>query len=232
MRSANRKLYEDLMLRSNYELIMRALTGSIFAATILGMLYFLPPIYFSLLLLAMLLIILCIEWPRLAARNSALWLLIPLYPIAPFILLLMMNNNPAQHALLPLLFITAFCNDTGAYLFGKLFGNHSLSPAISPKKTWEGVIGGFICVIFCLLLFQYLSYLTIGTLNYIQIILFSLAISISATTGDLFESWLKRQAHIKDTGSLLPGHGGLLDRLDSVLFLATLFSLFQFLGLH
>lgn len=207
--------------------VIRAVTGSIFAATILGILYFLPPLYFSLLLFLILAVILITEWPRLATDNPAFWLLTPLYPIAPFIVLFSMNNNPAQHALLPLLFIAAFCNDTGAYLSGNLFGKHLLFASISPKKTWEGFFGGALCVILCLLLFSHLTLNnTLSTLNLAQISLFGVAISITATAGDLFESWLKRQAQLKDTGSLLPGHGGLLDRLDSILFLVILFCFF------
>jgi phosphatidate cytidylyltransferase len=206
--------------------VLRAITGSFFAAAIFGTLYMLPPIYFSLLFLLMLLIILFNEWPQIGKNNVALWLLVPFYPAIPFALLIYMNHITEGRALLPLIFISAFCNDTGAYVIGKLFGKHPLLQSISPKKTLEGFFGGILCVILCLFFFQYFNPNSpIKGFNLSQTFLFGIAIGIIATAGDLFESLLKRQAQLKDASSLLPGHGGLLDRLDSILFLAILFYL-------
>lgn len=98
--------------------------------------------------------------------------------------------------------------DTGSYIAGKLFGQHVLRPRISPQKTVEGLIGGF-----------FGSFITwhIGYSDFLPY-KFALIICCLAFLGDLFESFLKRKAGIKDAGTLLPGHGGLLDRLDSYLF--------------
>lgn len=101
--------------------------------------------------------------------------------------------------------------DSSAYFAGKNFGKHKLAPTISPGKTWEGVLGALIAVtIFGLLLRHFLHYsgwLLIGLW----------CITIVSVMGDLFESKLKRQAHLKDSGQILPGHGGVLDRIDGLM---------------
>ncbi|WP_031425830.1 phosphatidate cytidylyltransferase [Flavimarina sp. Hel_I_48] len=112
------------------------------------------------------------------------------------------------------LFILIWVNDTFAYIVGKSIGRHKLFPSISPKKTIEGFFGGlvFACVA------SYFIHKFTGSLNFN--IWFSLAVVMSTlgTFGDLIESKLKREAGMKDSGTLMPGHGGLYDRLDSVLF--------------
>lgn len=114
-----------------------------------------------------------------------------------------------------LVYIIAFGTDTCAYFTGVLLGKHKLYPEISPNKTIEGAIGGIIgCTIFSLLYFNYL-----GT-NVYKIILFSIFASILSMLGDLTASKIKREFKIKDFGNILPGHGGILDRFDSVLFVA------------
>ena len=109
-------------------------------------------------------------------------------------------------------------SDIGSYYFGKTFGKKSLSP-ISPSKTVEGLIGGIFCSISTGILFTYLfnwnNYLIIG-------IVFGIIISLMALVGDLIESMMKRDAKLKDSGNLLPGHGGILDRIDSYIFTPSL----------
>lgn len=103
-------------------------------------------------------------------------------------------------------------NDTMAYIVGSLIGKHPLSK-ISPKKTWEGTIGGSLLCVFVITLIGYLTNLyTISTW-----IAISLISSVFGTLGDLLESKIKRKAMVKDSGSLMPGHGGFLDRFDSFL---------------
>jgi phosphatidate cytidylyltransferase len=110
-----------------------------------------------------------------------------------------------------------FVSDTAAYFIGKAFGRHKLAPQISPGKTWEGAIAGVIGGIIISVLFTLDTPLQFP-LNYWQAILLGALISVFGQLGDLAESLLKRNAGVKDSGKLMPGHGGLLDRLDSILF--------------
>jgi len=107
-------------------------------------------------------------------------------------------------------------NDSFAFLVGKNFGKHKLFPSVSPKKTVEGLLGG---LVFSLLAGLFISkYQTDFSL--INWLIIALIVSILGTVGDLVESKFKRQADIKDSGTIMPGHGGVLDRLDSLLFAA------------
>jgi phosphatidate cytidylyltransferase len=115
--------------------------------------------------------------------------------------------------LVPLIIIASiWVNDTMAYLVGSFIGKTPLSK-ISPKKTWEGTIGGIILSVAILSLVGYLAHAS--WLHYLAI---SLIAAVAGSFGDLFESKLKRMANVKDSGSLMPGHGGFLDRFDSLLF--------------
>ncbi len=114
-----------------------------------------------------------------------------------------------------LLMFTTFSCDTAAYIFGTNFGRTKMVPNISPGKTWEGAIGGFLAAI---AVSNFLgSVLNIG-IGYLQLSILGAIVGVLAQVGDLAESMLKRSAGVKDTGNVLAGHGGLLDRLDSVLF--------------
>ena len=120
-----------------------------------------------------------------------------------------------------------FLNDTGAYLVGTFLGKHKMAPVISPNKTWEGLVGGFLTLalwnVYSITNFQANLFLSWQNIFFIG---FSLTFCSLATLGDLFESWLKRKAELKDSGSLLPGHGGILDRIDSLLFVMPLASIY------
>ena len=115
------------------------------------------------------------------------------------------------------LYIISICffTDTGGYVFGKIIGGKKLSK-ISPKKTISGSIGSFILSIFPLILFLNFNYLELE-FN-LRNILFCLLISLISQLGDLFISLIKRKTRIKDTGNILPGHGGILDRVDGIIF--------------
>lgn len=115
------------------------------------------------------------------------------------------------------MFIIMWASDVGAYVFGMLFGQkggHKLFPSISPKKSWEGFFGGLFCGLLAGVLVWLFS-LTDFSLSHNIII--SLIISLTGVTGDLVESQLKRNFGVKDSGKLMPGHGGLLDRFDATL---------------
>jgi phosphatidate cytidylyltransferase len=110
--------------------------------------------------------------------------------------------------------LAVFAADAAAYFTGLLLGRHKMAPVLSPGKTWEGLIGGTIVAIlvpFFALYHQ--DFLTVG-----EAIALGVVIAIAATLGDLFESALKRDTNVKDSGNLLAGHGGMLDRLDALLF--------------
>jgi phosphatidate cytidylyltransferase len=139
--------------------------------------------------------------------------LTPVYPVAPFIVLIMLNQSSARALLIPF-FIAVASYDIGAYFIGTQWGYHKLCPHLSPGKSWQGVGGGllFSCVA------TGLFFATQGhTVPVSSLLVFCLCLTIPATIGDLFESFLKRRVGIKDAGFLLPGHGGLLDRFDSIL---------------
>lgn len=110
--------------------------------------------------------------------------------------------------------------DTGAYAFGRLFGRHKLMPQVSPKKTVEGAIGGiFVTVLTCWVYTKWvLQPFAHLTLSLHGVVLFAVVISIAAQIGDLVESLFKRDSGVKDSSALVPGHGGILDRIDSQLF--------------
>jgi phosphatidate cytidylyltransferase len=114
--------------------------------------------------------------------------------------------------------LTVFAADTLAYFTGRIAGRHSLAPRLSPKKTWEGLAGGALAGVFVSFITLYdkrAEYLTIW-----QAVVLGLVVVVAAVLGDLFESALKRDLEVKDTGRLLGGHGGMLDRLDALLFAA------------
>lgn len=121
--------------------------------------------------------------------------------------------------LLTLFFIVVFAGDTGAYYTGRTLGRRKLAPRISPGKTWEGVIGGLLGNVIAMLIAHYTFFpeLPLG-----HVVPLALIMGVLGITGDLCESMVKRGAKAKDAGSLIPGHGGLLDRLDSMLFNAPL----------
>ena len=110
--------------------------------------------------------------------------------------------------------IAVFVGDTMAYLAGRTFGRHKLAPRISPAKTWEGFVAGFAAAV----LTTWIALYKTGFLGSGRSLVLGAAIALAAPAGDLFESALKRDMGVKDSGRLLAGHGGMLDRLDAVLF--------------
>ncbi len=155
-------------------------------------------------------------------KSLSLSLMGQIYVALPLGLLSYIAYPPleAQYLLMPYnaLMVIAFfsfiwINDTGAYIVGSLLGKHRLFERISPKKSWEGFFGG---VIFTMVA-GWIWSTQCSFLNTEQWIVLSAIVAIFSTWGDLCESLLKRTLHVKDSGQILPGHGGLLDRLDSVL---------------
>jgi phosphatidate cytidylyltransferase len=124
--------------------------------------------------------------------------------------------HPEGWMLVILVFLLTWANDTGAFFIGSKFGKHRLSPKLSPKKSIEGFVGGLVFTVVTALVFGYLVY---GS-GYLMWVLLGCLVAVIGTMGDLLESAFKRLAQAKDSGNLIPGHGGLLDRLDSLLLVA------------
>ncbi len=127
---------------------------------------------------------------------------------------------PSGRSLVLFAMLTTFAYDTGAFFVGRAFGRHRLAPTISAGKTWEGVAGGTASALVVGLLIRWLSISALGSFPLSPALVVGAAalVAMAAQTGDLVESAIKRSAGVKDTGTLLPGHGGMLDRLDSLLF--------------
>lgn len=138
------------------------------------------------------------------------------FPFAALTGIRVFNNETDGKWLLLAFFLTIWSFDTFAYLTGRAFGKHRLYEKISPKKSWEGAIGGLIFACVC----TYVFYRTTHILTLGQWIGFGVITSVIGTLGDLSESLLKRMLNVKDSGKILPGHGGLLDRFDSTIFAA------------
>lgn len=132
-------------------------------------------------------------------------------------------SDVSTKQLLLLALLPIYLNDTFAYLSGRLFGKHLMFPKVSPKKTWEGFIGGVLVAAITMMVLLYFNKTELTTTkDYLAIGCVSASVSVLATLGDFFESRLKRTAGIKDSGAILPGHGGILDRIDAMLFAAPL----------
>jgi phosphatidate cytidylyltransferase len=119
--------------------------------------------------------------------------------------------------------LCTFATDTGAYTVGRLTGKHLMAPRISPKKTWEGAVGGYAAGLAACFALNALFDTGVPAATLIHL---AVPLPIMAQLGDLFESWMKRRMGVKDASGLLPGHGGFLDRLDSILFVMPLVYVF------
>ncbi len=153
------------------------------------------------------------------------------YVILPFIIItkIPIGANGYNPKIIISIFILIWTNDTFAYIVGKSIGKHKLFESISPKKTIEGFFGGLVFAIIAGYLIS--KYYFVPTDNYAETSIFiwtitAFLVSIFGTIGDLVESKFKRMANVKDSGNVMPGHGGILDRLDSVIFVAPFVYLF------
>ena len=191
---------------------IRIISAAVLAPVVLITVYAGTPFFEILIALAAL--IMGYEWKKLCEGRIG-WLIFGIFYIGlPCIALLSLRSNPVygQEILFWLLSVV-WAADTGAYAFGRLIGGWKLAPIISPNKTWAGLTGGII-----------LATIIGGSITLVidlehSVIMYGFSAFIGALSqvGDLVESWFKRYFKVKDTGCIIPGHGGLLDRVDGLL---------------
>ena len=152
-----------------------------------------------------------------------------LYIVLPFVLAFQIHvNDIGEFPMVLGVFILVWTNDTFAYLSGNLLGKHKLYEKVSPNKTWEGFSGGLLATAVMGYLLNSYAY----TGNQFESnfwLIAALLLAPAAVIGDFFESWLKRRMHVKDTGNIMPGHGGILDRFDAMLFAIPVFYILLYL---
>lgn len=167
------------------------------------------------------------EWSRIVRGWGAGWMIGGfLYALMPALSLLWIRDRADNGLALVLwVFIITWAVDIGAYAAGRTFGRRKLAPSISPGKTWEGLYGGIAAA--AILGGAWVALAGLEPILYVA----APVLAVAAQAGDLFESWMKRRAGIKDSGGWLPGHGGVLDRLDGFVVVAVLTALLQIGGL-
>ena len=195
-----------------------------------------PPIEMALLVVTLIVCIKCLFFlfdEKIQKTTSfSKYLYLFGYIILPFIFITKIpigEQNKYNPKIIISIFILIWTNDTFAYIVGKSIGKHKLLEKISPKKTIEGFIGGIIfTVLASYIIAKY--YIQIKEVNTFIWIIIALIVSVFGTIGDLIESKFKRIAGVKDSGKIMPGHGGVLDRLDSIIFAAPIvYSFYQIL---
>lgn len=161
-------------------------------------------------------------------QNASMSLITLNYAVLPFAMTISLAFIDKEYN--PIIILSTFAliwtNDTGAYLSGIKFGKHKLAPKLSPKKSIEGFAGG---IVFTILVAIVLHLFLLDKYSLFDMIVIALIVSIFGTIGDLFESMLKRRASIKDSGTLMPGHGGALDRFDSFIFVIPIVNIYMHL---
>ncbi|CCQ73983.1 phosphatidate cytidylyltransferase [Magnetospira sp. QH-2] len=205
-------------------LAMRIGSSVVLIPPVLAAVYFGSP-YFEILAVICL-ALLGIEWARLV-QGKIIWVLMGIPYIALPIAAMVWIRGADGWGLAAFLWLlgVVWATDTGAYAAGRSIGGPKLAPRISPKKTWAGLLGGMACAMAVGAgAAHWLGQTPVGPLMVVSGVL-----AVVAQIGDLFESWVKRHFNVKDSGSMIPGHGGLLDRMDGLLAaglaLALLFAL-------
>jgi phosphatidate cytidylyltransferase len=207
------------------ELVVRTIAGAVMA-TVALIAAFLGGYVFAVLV-AIGAGAMFVEWRRLAVGWGLSWTIAGFfYAMVPALALLWLRDRAPQGLeLIFWVFIVTWTTDIGAFFAGRAIGGPKLAPSISPNKTWAGLIGGMVSAALAGL--AWTQYVMLPE----ALIWLAPLFAAAAHGGDLFESWLKRRSGAKDSGSLLPGHGGVLDRLDGLVVVATLTALLQGGGL-
>ncbi|RLB07855.1 MAG: hypothetical protein DRG27_06145 [Deltaproteobacteria bacterium] len=183
---------------------------------LMGQMYFFPlSVFFAVLLCLSFAIVLNYSPSKEVIQDIGASVLSVVYIAIPFSLIMVIYRHPFGKAWILFLLCVVIAGDTGAFYFGRYLGRHKLHKKVSPNKTWEGAVGGLFCSTVAGLMF--IRAFKISSFSY-KTICFLIFISMVAQMGDLAESFIKRSFGKKDSGSILPGHGGVLDRIDSLLF--------------
>lgn len=208
------------------ELSKRIVSGIILGAAVLFITWWDPISFAAMCALGG--FILMKEWHALTRTRGPLWLVLGVVYIgAALASLIALRNLPVAGTFtIFYLFLLVWSGDIGGYVVGKLIGKHKIAPSISPGKSWEGLAGSIAATAGVLIA---ISSLGLFRWPWWAFILIGGVIAIVGFLGDLFESWLKRGAGVKDSGTLIPGHGGLFDRTDALLAVSILFGFFYFI---
>lgn len=206
------------------EILIRSLAGFVLILLALGT-AFLGGYAFAVFA-AVAAVIIFYEWRRLVAGWGFGWKAAGfVYALLPALALLWIRDRAPQGLeLLLWIFIVTWTTDIGAYFAGRAIGGPKLAPRISPNKTFAGLVGGMVSA--GLAGYAWVELMSLSAVLFWLAPLFALA----AQAGDLFESWMKRRAGVKDSGNWLPGHGGALDRLDGLVVVAALTAAAQLAG--
>jgi phosphatidate cytidylyltransferase len=213
------------------ELLLRTITGVMMVLVALTAEWFGGTVFAVFVAAAAALIY--FEWVRMTRGWGMAWQLGGfVYALVPALALLWVRERAGQpltdkgFALVLWAFIVTWSADIGAFFTGRAFGGPKLAPAISPNKTVSGLVGGVIAASLAAGIWAHINDLSPAWL------LLAPLFAVSAAAGDLFESWMKRRAGVKDSGALFPGHGGILDRLDGLVPVAALTGLAVLAGLN
>ncbi len=212
-------LGEFLSMVGGRDFVLPKIVPLMAALGIIAVQYLVPEYFaFSLIIVLLLFAFLSVLFfPRLTPWElmTVIWGIMYIAGCLSFLLLLRALEQGFTLSLL--LFIGIWANDSGAYFFGLAFGRRKMAPLVSPKKTMEGAAGGTLCTLVALGV-----YAVFLRLDIFMALAAALLLSLAGYSGDLVISALKRHFHIKDTGIIIPGHGGFLDRFDSLIFAAPL----------
>lgn len=205
----------DRPSRPSSSLRLRLISAAVLAPLVLGAVYYGDWVFSALIGLVVL--ILGSEWRRMVGARFG-WLALGMVYIALSCWALWRLRVDPEWGRVTLFWLLALVwgADTGGYVFGRALGGPKLAPAVSPNKTWSGFLGGTFTSALC---GWAVVYFMLDTQVYNvdwQIAAFSAAIAVVSQIGDLFESWIKRRFGVKDSGAIIPGHGGLFDRVDGL----------------
>lgn len=162
----------------------------------------------------------CVKYAQAASTVATV-----LYAVVGFFSIIALRYSEMGSYLYLLVFIGAWATDIGAYFMGKFFGKHKLIPRVSPNKTVEGAIGGVLgCIVGYMIFGVYIEQIHSLKANYLALAILAVCIAVISQIGDLIASYIKREQGIKDYGNLFPGHGGVMDRFDSIIAVSPIIS--------